>query len=340
MRSRLGSLLALVLAVLLCACGGGRSGPAPEAAEPTRLAVPQALRVQPGEPARDPQQALALVPADATDLTLTDWREMRDRLGYPGLSGESLMTDRNAFWERARRDGLALTDGLLRAEASRLWLDHDLSQDDVQWEARFRTPDGAGFVLMFRRDLDMDRVRAAVEDPETGLRGDVLPEQHLLVDGIADAGDPVLASVPGILELMEPDAESSYLRTSCVRSSEVLGDDATVDDLDALLARQDIRYLRPLDAFSVSFTGPIATARLGGARSDLHDRVDLVEIWPETGPIDWDDGFTGTPVGDSGTGRIGLRVREPAAALRLVLSGRLPFAVCNEVDPMATPTGL
>ncbi|WP_235735690.1 hypothetical protein [Nocardioides alcanivorans] len=339
MRSRPGIIVGLLLTLFVSACGGSTPNRAPDSG-PSLVEVPASLQVQPDEPARDPRQALALIPADATEVTLTDWREMRDRLGHPGLTSDSLMTDRIAFWERARREGMALTEGLLRAEASRLWLDHDISQDDVQWEARFRTPEGAGFVLMFRRDLDMGRVRAAVQDSETKLRGDVLEAEHLLVDGIAEEGEEVLASAPGVLDLLEADAESTYLRTSCVGTSEALGDDATVDDLDAVLAEHDIRYLRPLEVFSVSFTGPVVTARIGAGRLDLHDRVDLVDSWPATGPVNWSDGFQGMPVGDSSSGRIGLQVRNPVAAVNLVLSGRLPFAVCNEVEPMADPTGL
>ncbi|WP_110207137.1 hypothetical protein [Nocardioides daejeonensis] len=341
MRSRLGILLVLLLGLLLpLGCGGSPETRPKADPEPTLIAVPQDLQVEPDRPATDPRQALALIPADATEVTITDWREMRDRLGYPRLTSDSLMTDRIAFWERARREGLALAEGLLRPEASRLWLDYDLSQDDVQWEARFRTPAGSGFVLLFRRDLDMARVRRAVTDPATKLRGEVLAQQHLLVDGVADEGDPVLASVPGILDLYEPDVESSYLRTSCVPTDEALGDDATVEDLDALLAKQDIRFLRPLEAFTVSFSGPVATARLGAGRTDLHDRVALIDLWPQLGPVTWADAFQGMPVGDSTDGRVGLQVRNPAAAVGLVLAGRLPFAVCNEVVPMAVPTGL
>lgn len=339
MRCRLGVLLAL-LGLLLVGCNGGDPAAPPTAEAPRFVAVPDELVVEADRPASDPRQALALIPADALEVTLTDWREMRDRLGHPGLTSDSLMTDRTAFWERARQEGLSFTEGLLRKEASRLWLDHDISQDDVQWEARFRTPDGPGFVLMFRRDLPMERVQAAVDDPATGLRGEILEGERLLVDGIAEEGDPVLASVPDIADLVEEGAESSYLRTSCVPSSEALGDDATADDLDALLAQQDLRYLRPLDAFAVSFTGPLATGRLAGERTDLHDRVNLVDIWPETGPLVWSDGFTGMPVGDSTSGRIGLQIRNPNAAINLVLSGLVPFAVCNEVEPLAVPTGL
>jgi hypothetical protein len=45
-------------------------------------------------------------------------------------------------------------------------------------------------------------------------------------------------------------------------------------------------------------------------------------------------------VGDPGTGRIGYDVPRPGAAAALTLLEELPFAVCNEVSPVAEPTGL
>lgn len=333
-------LAGVLLVVGLAACS--EETPAPQVvAEPTSAPVPTDLEVIATEPLPDPRQALALVPADATEVTLTDWAQVRDHMGFPDLTGDGLVTDRIAFWERARREVALLTDGLFREQESRLFLDHDLTQADVVWEVRFRTPDGPGYVLSFRRGFDMARVRRAVADEATGLGGaTVLAEQRLLVRGIADEGEPVLASVPGVVDLLAEGAESTYLRTGCVPSNEALGPDATVDDLDAVLATYDIRYLRPLTAFAVHFDGPVATARLGADRPDLHDRADLVDAWPETEPINWGDGFRGLTVADPATGRIGLQVRNPVAAASLVLTGRLPFAVCNEVEPLDEPTGL
>ncbi|CAM3499037.1 hypothetical protein NODU109028_19740 [Nocardioides dubius] len=314
---------------------------------PALTAVPDDVAVEPGAPVTDPRQALALIPADATALTLTDYRRLRERLGYPRLTSESLMTDRIAFWERVRTETSVLTEGLLRDQASRLWLGYDLGQDDVTWEARFDTPRGAGYVLAFRRGQDMSAVRRAVADRATGLSGaTVLAKERLLVRRIADDGAPVLASVPGIVDLLDDDAESSYLRTTCVPLAEALGDDATVEDQDALLAQVDIRYLRPLAAWAVNFDSRVLTARLSPERADqreradLHQRADLVDVWPVVGAIGWGDGFEGMTVADPITGRIGAQVRNPVAAANLVLSGRIPFAVCNEVTPMAEPTGL
>lgn len=330
MRRRPGVLAtALVMLAFVAGCGGDDGVAAPRDDSPTWVAVPDELEVHADRPATDPRQALALIPADATEVTMTDWREMRDRLGHPGLSGASAPSERSAFRERARAEGWVLVRGLLRTDASRLWDEHQLSQDDVQWEVRFRTPDGAGHVLMFRRDLPMARVRTAVADRGTGLRGDVLPGAHLLVAGGVAEDEQPLAAVSGVAELVAPGAESVSLRTSCIPIIEALGRSADDGGLETVLAETDVRRLRPLDAFSVSFSGPTATARLG-ISTGLHDRVDLVEIWPSTGHVDWDDAFRGMPVGDSSSGRVGLQVRDVNAAIRLVRSGRLPFAICND----------
>jgi len=272
-------------------------------------------------------------------LTVTDFDAVRARLGVPDLTSDDLMTDRSAFWERADREAVLLTGGLLREDGSRFMLDHGFTQDDVDWEAHFTGPDGAGWVLAFRPDLDMRRVRGALgEDALTGAT--VLADQHLVVKGVADEGERVWAMDPVFADLTAADAESTYFQKGCVPVRTALGPDATYDDQAALVAQQDPTYLRPLEAFTVSFGDQVATARLGVDRIDLHARADLVDIWPTTGPIGIGDAFEGLAVADPGTGRIGLRVTNPVAAANLTLAETLPFAVCNEVEPFEEPTGL
>ncbi len=53
---------------------------------------------------------------------------------------------------------------MLRPVNSELMLDHGFTQDDVDWEAHFTGPDGNGYVLAFRPDLDMAGVASAVAD--------------------------------------------------------------------------------------------------------------------------------------------------------------------------------
>jgi hypothetical protein len=217
-------------------------------------------------------------------------------------------------------------------------LDHGFTQDDVDWEARFTGPDGAGYALAFRPDLDMAEVRGALK--EKALKGaSVLGKEHLLVKGVAEEGDPVWAMDPLLPKLVDVGgAESTYLRRGCVPVRDALGADATSADQEALIAKADPTYLRPLEAFSVSFGDQVATARLGRDRTDLHERAHLVGLWPDTGTFGLKDGFAGLAVADPSTGRIGLRVVDPVAAATLTLDEMLPFAVCNEVLPFEKPT--
>lgn len=329
---------------MLTGCRGGQ----PEAAEPTATATPT-LSVAPPTPRsvlRPEVAALALIPADAETATITDLDAIRARLGVPDLTSDDLMSDRRDFWDRAERESVLLTDGLLRADNSALWLDYGLSEDDVDWEARFTGPSGPGYVLAFRPDQDMADVTKAVDAGVGPLGGaTVLADPHLLVSGIADEGAPVWAGDPEIAGGLFPDVEgpareSTYLRRSCIPFAEALGTDATVDDQDAVLATHDPASLDPLAVVSMSFGDDVATAWFAPGRDDLFDRAELIEGWPMSGSIGFADGFTGTPVVDPGTGRIGLHVANPVAAATLTLTDLLPFGICNEVTPMDEPTGL
>jgi hypothetical protein len=343
----------VIAAVLLTACSAPAVEREPKAALPT--AIPPSLQL-PDRPTGNAWRGLALVPADAEVVTLTDYDVIRARFGVPNLTSDDLMSDRTAFWERAEVDAVLLADGVLRADHSRLWLDHGFSQDDVDWEVHFTGAAGPGYVVAFRAGLDMSRVEAALG--ERSLRGaTVLADKHLLVKGVAAEGERVWASEPLVPDLVDDGAESAYLRRGCVPVRTALGDRATYADQERLLAEQDPRYLRPLDAFSVSFAGPIATARLGLKRIDLLDRADLTEAWPASRPaprkgapraagkravgagMTFRDGFGGDALVDPSTGRVGLTVTHPRAAAAVTLAELLPFAVCNEKLPIAAPTG-
>jgi hypothetical protein len=331
-------LLGVVLSTAVLAGCSASDAPEPKPA-PLPTAVPPALQL-PDHPTSDVWRGLALVPADAEVVTLTDLDQVRVRFGVPDLSGEDTMTERSAFWERADRDASLLTGGVLRPEASRLWLDHGISEDDVDWEVHFTGPSRSGYVVAFRPDLDMRRVRGALN--ERSLRGArLMADQHLLVKGTAEDGERVWASEPTLPELTDDKTESAYLRRGCVPVRTALGDDATPEDVEALLAKQNPHHLRPLEAFSVSFIGEIVTARIGGGRIDLLDRADLSEVWPRTDgdALTFRDGFAGEPVDDPSTGRIGYRVANPPAAAAVTLEELLPFAVCNDVVPIEEPSG-
>ena len=79
---------------------------------------------------------------------------------------------------------------MLRADNSEFLLDYGFTQDDVDWEAHFTGPDGNGYVLAFRPDLDLAAVSRAVEagaGPLDGAR--VIAEDHLVVAGTAEDGE-------------------------------------------------------------------------------------------------------------------------------------------------------
>ncbi|MDP3891205.1 hypothetical protein [Nocardioides sp.] len=311
--------------------------PAPE---PSPSAAP--LLALPAEPpATEARQALSLVPLTAQVVTITDFDALRQSVGFPDLTSEDPMADRRAFWEAARQTSVLLTDGLLREDNSLFMLDYEFTQDDVDYEVRFTGPEGSGFVLGFRPDLDMKRVRRAVEDGAGGLGdAEVLGAQQLVVSGTVEDGEESWAEDPQILDLTHHIEHSTYLHRGCVPFNEALGPDAGVEDQQQVLAAYDIpNQLRPVEVFSVSFNGVVATGRLGLGRTDLVARTDLTEDWPRTGRPAFTDAFTGMPLFDATTGRVGLQVKDPVAAAAVTLTNLLPFAVCNEVDPLDEPTG-
>jgi hypothetical protein len=283
---------------------------------------------------------LALVPEDAATVTVTDFDQVRARLGVPELTSDSLMSERRDFWERAGEETVLLAGGMLLDDNSELMLDHGFTQDDVDWEAHFTTPGGPGWILGFRPDLDMTRVEGAVEAGVAGLGGaDVDADRHLASVGMATAGE-TWGDRPGIADLTnDVEAESTYYRSGCVPLADALGPDAGAADQDAVVAAHDPTDLGPLDAFGLSFVDGLATARLGLERGDLVDRSALAADFPTIGPTGFADGFDRAVV-DPSSGRIGYTVVDPAAAAALTLTDVLPFAVCDEVRPMEVPTGL
>ncbi len=287
------------------------------------------------------QSALTLVPADATVVTITDFDESRATLGVPDLTSDDLMSDRTDYWERARRESVLLTEGMLLAENSRLMLDYGFTQDDVDWEAHFTTPDGPGWILGFRPDLDLAPVEHAVRDGVAGLAGAVVDTQrHLVSIGMATGDEESWGTIEGVADLAsDTPAESTYYRVGCVPLGTALGPDADVEDQEAVVGKHDPSDLDPLGVFSLNFADGVATARLGPGRADLFARSDLASDFPTVGSIGFTDAFV-NPVVDPSTGRIGYDVAAPVAAATATLTDLLPFAVCNEVTPMEEPTGL
>lgn len=330
-------LAAAAALVTLAGCGdpGLTAQDLPPEATPTIAAYDAKSEVQAA------QAALTLVPADASVVTVTDFDESRASLGVPDLTSDDLMTDRSDYWERARRESVLLAEGMLLADNSELMLDYGFTQDDVDWEAHFTTPDGPGWILGFRPDLDLAPVQQAVADGVAGLSGArVDPARHLVSVGAATDGQDTWGTIEGIADLTsDTPAESTYYRAGCVPLSTALGPDADIEDQEAVVSKHDPTALAPLTRFSVSFADGVATARLGSDRTDLFARSELAAAFPTVGPIGFGDAFA-MPVVDPSTGRIGYDVVAPVAAATATLTDLLPFAVCDEVVPMAEPTGL
>lgn len=260
----------------------------------------------PAEAPTDPRQALALVPEDARRVTITNYTALGD-------------------------GSVRLAEGLLQPHQGRLSSDYGFGRGDVTFELTFAGGGAEGYVLGLRPALDLGPVRRAVRDGVGPLAGaEVRPEQHLVVSGTAAEGDPVWTDDEDLVHLTSAQDETTYLQQGC------LAPQRTFDALPGRAAQRlrqstELQQVRPLEAFSISFSGAVATGRLGLERIDLTARTDLTEAWPEGGTA-FGDGYTGMPLFDSSTGRVGLRVQDPVAAARAVRQGQLPFAVCAPDD--------
>ena len=331
---RLVSLLGLTLALT---AGCGRDIPPPDA-QPSPVHSPTTTEHPPFDAGLEPAEAtLAMVPGSATTVTVTDYDQIRKELGVPDLTSEDPVSDRVDFWERARSEAPLLAEGMLQANESEFLLDYGFGQDDVDWEAHFTGPDGNGYVMAFRPDLDLGAVARAAQagtGPLDGAR--VIAQDHLVVAGVAEAGEGVWASDPTWTGLVGEPAEATYLRRGCIPLNEALGPDAGTEEQEDLLAAHPVTNLDDLPGFTVAFGDHTATIRMEPNRDDLFDRIDVARDWPVP---DFRTGFR-SGVGDPTTGRIGYNVPRPAEAASLTLLEELPFAVCNEVTPIDEPTGL
>lgn len=312
-RKRIAGAL-LGCALVLSACSDDPE-PVPQPSVPDQTAPPVY------DPELEPAAAaMALVPADATILVVTDYDELRLRLEQDELTSESSDGERQRFWRDAEQRAVLLSPGVLRADDDRLLRDYGFTQDDVSWEARFVTPTGAGFVLKLREDLDLTGVEKAVADGVGPLAGALLDEGRFLV-GTGAAASPTdsWAADPDRLAVVGDNAATTYVDASCIPSEVALGP-AAADAADVL------EDLDELSAFSVSYGTELVTVELGLLRGDVFDRARLPDLLSGIDPE-----FTRTyrdPVADPSGGRIGYRLGDPDVAERLATERRLPFAVC------------
>ena len=248
------------------------------------------------------------------------------------------MAERSDFWDRAGRDAVLLTDGMLRADNSELMLDYGFTQDDVDWEAHFTGPEGNGFVLRFRPDLPLAGVTRAVRGgvgPLAGAR--VLAEDHLVVSGTAADGRAGVGERAGLGPAVRR-ARGSDVRPARLHPG-----------------RRRARRRPPTPS-----AWPPSTPRIRCTSSTTcrRSRSGSATTWPRCGsrrtartcsPGSTSAGLAGRrtsrqtfvdPVADPTTGRIGYHLPRPAAAASLTLLEELPFAICNELPPLEEPTGL
>jgi hypothetical protein len=285
----MGLVAVALLAPMLDACGGHSTAapPAPSASVSSSAA-----------PAYDPSLAparavLALVPHDATRLSITDFDQVRAQYGArPGDAG---------FWKQATAHSPLLSTDMLRPFAAQL---HGFTPDDVAWEAHYSGGSASGWVLGFSDTTDMAAVQKAVAAKVGPLAGAVVdPKARIAASQVLSDSDPRWTDLD---ELVGPEEQSAYLARGCLP-----GDPGQ-------------QRLQPLAAYGISFGETLATAYLGADRDDLFLRMRLGETVP-TFRHDFVNGAA-----DPGTGRIGYTMTDPVDAAQQALRSKLPFAVCAD----------
>jgi hypothetical protein len=279
------------------------------------------------DPALEPSAAaLALVPADATVLEVTDFDQLRLILGFGGLSSDSDEQERDRFWREAG-DAPTFSDGLLRPVDVQLREEYGFSQDDVAWEAHYGAGEATEWIIAFHDDVRMDDVRRAVTygvGPLEGAELDV--DRHLASSAPPPAGEESWAAESDLHELVGEAAAATYVERGCLPFDTVFGAGMLDQLAEAPAAR--LQMLDPLEAFSVSFGGEVVTVRLGEDRSDAFDRLRIAEVMPRTRP---EFGMAyGRGVADPSGGRLGFDLARPESAIELVEGRHLPFAVCAD----------
>ena len=310
----------LVPVVVLLAAGCSDPGDPVYPEEPDTSAISTEF-----DPSLEPSAAaLALVPADATILEVTDFDQLRLSLGFGSLNRESPTAERNRFW-RAVDKAATLSPGLLRPVADELEA-YGFGADDVAWEASYS--EGAdGWAMAFHDDVPLAKVEQAIRDEVGPLAGAVLDTDRLVVTSEAppEGGDS-WAALEEVVGLVGQEANATYVERDCLPFDTVFGEG--MEDQLAEATRAALAGLDPLEGFSVALGGSLATVRLGENRSDAFERLRLDEVMPAIRP-EFGAAFS-RGVADPSTGRLGYDLQRPAAAVALVEDQHLPFAVCGD----------
>lgn len=286
--------MGLVAAALLATTGCGGHRAAPPRPTPSTSASPAPVFDTSLPPAK---AVLALVPADATTLTVTDFDQVRAQYGAePGDPG---------FWGKATKQSPLLSTDMLRPVGGQL---HGFTADDVAWEARYTGGAGGdGWVLGFSQVTDMGAVQKAVDAKIGPLAGATVDAAaHLATSTQLPATQARWSQTAGLADLVGPTAESTYVARGCLP-----GDTQG-------------QRLQPLKAYAISFGQTLATAYLGAGRDDLFTRMRLGDQVPAFAAT-----FT-HGASDPGTGRIGFTMTDPVDAAQQALRHKLPFAICAD----------
>lgn len=270
--------------------------------------------------------ALALVPADATVLEVTDFDQLRLILGFGALDGDSPADERRRFWAAAD-DAATLSDGLLRPVDDQLRRDYGFGQDDVAWEAHYGVGEPSEWVMAFHEDVRMDDVRRAVTYGVGPLDDvEIDTERNLVSSQPLPEGEDSWAADPALHELVGDPAGSTYVERECLPFDTVFGEGMETQLAEAPAGELD--KLDPLEGFSVAFGGELVTVRLGPDREDAFERMRIAEVLPRTEP-EFGMAFA-RGVADPSGGRIGFDLARPASAVELAEGRHLPFALCGD----------
>ncbi|HEY7042179.1 MAG TPA: hypothetical protein VH419_00780, partial [Nocardioidaceae bacterium] len=133
--------------------------------------------------------ALAVVPENAAEISFTDVRSVKERLGFASLTSNSAHAEHVAFWRRAEADGSMFNGSALNAFERTMSRDFGWTGDDVDWEVDFATVEtgclrsmlcstGRGRVFGLRPGLDWSVVTDSLA--RSGFTPDITPNGSLV----------------------------------------------------------------------------------------------------------------------------------------------------------------
>lgn len=310
---------ALVGLALFTACSGDPKPVYQDAPSPAAVVSEYDESLEPSA------AVLALVPADARTVMVTDFDQLRLVLGFGSLDKTSAPSELARFWSQVPSTA-ALSRGMLRPFEAQLRDDFGITQDDVAWEATYAGDDASGWVLAFRPTTAMASVSRAVQAGVGPFKGaSVDAARHLVTSATPPDVAESWGAEPALVGLAGREAVSTYLTRGCLAFDTVFGIGMQAQLAAAPAAA--LGALDELDGFAVALGNELATVLLGDDRSDAFERARIAEVMPPTNP-EFPLAMS-RPVADPSTGRLGYTLGDPAAAAELTRTQHLPFAVCR-----------